>query len=147
MGPTWGPFGQTVARWAPRWPHKLCCLGCNVMMLWYVSVCLSVCLSQHHKNTERHTAHTIVSWPNPIMSAPWLHAYVTDSFHIWFKYNLWGDDVPHTISRYKVERSRSQLGWLELFALSSVGLCHLRSVAAIRSLYVLVNYTPAQRSC
>ena len=39
------------------------------------------------------------------------------------------------ISRSKVQRSRSQ-GSFELFVLSTVGLCHLRSAAAIRSLHI-----------
>ena len=30
MGPTWGPSGPTVPRWAPCWPHEFCYLGRNV---------------------------------------------------------------------------------------------------------------------
>ena len=27
MGPTWAHLGPTGPRWAPCWPHELCCLG------------------------------------------------------------------------------------------------------------------------
>ena len=33
----------------------------------------------HHKNTEKHTAHTIVSWPNP---KQWVIVHTSDSMMI-----------------------------------------------------------------
>ena len=41
------------------------------------SVCLSICMSH-------------------VVSLPWLHASLTDSLHIWHKYNQWGNNVLFT---------------------------------------------------
>ena len=43
---------------------------------WYIRmVCDSIAVTKIHKNTERHTAHTIVSWPNP---KQWVIVHTSD---------------------------------------------------------------------
>ena len=41
------------------------------------------------------------------LSAPWLHAYLTDLCYAWHKYSPWCDDVSQFIFRSKDQRSRS----------------------------------------
>ena len=39
------------------------------------------------------------------VSASWLHAYLTDSCHMWHKFNQWGDNVSCTIN---ISRSKGE---------------------------------------
>ena len=45
------------------------------------------------------------------VSAPWLCVYLTDSLHMWHKYNPWSNDVSRTTPRPIDQRSRS---WLHM---------------------------------
>ena len=52
------------------------------------------------------------------VSAPWLRTYWTDSLHMWYTHNSWGDNVSRTNSGSKGQRSRSQ-GSFEVLAVSA----------------------------
>ena len=75
------------------------------------------CVTQHSQ-VKRSISH--LSFQIFFMSAPRPRFYLTDSFriwhkynlwdsmcHIWHKYNPWGDDVTRTISRSKCQKSSS----------------------------------------
>ena len=45
-----------------------------------------------------------------VVSAPWFHAYLTDSFHMQHKYNTRVDDVSCNVSRSKRQREIHDMG-------------------------------------
>ena len=75
------------------------------IVYWHICVTRPQC-DNSHKNIERHTAHTIVSWPNPIMMILLMwNGDVVDrefqepfTFH-WSTYSRWVDNVDHAGSR------------------------------------------------
>ena len=56
------------------WP-MICAPKTTVFRHEYCSLVYNVTLPNVHKNTERHTAHTIVSWPNP---KQWVIVHTSD---------------------------------------------------------------------
>ena len=88
-----GPVGQTSGHWRPCFLGYLGHFmtdhydGIAYCFLWVCALCTHILYSvSFFKNTKRHTAHTIVSWPNPkqwvIVHTPDLMMIIRQSIYI-----------------------------------------------------------------
>ena len=77
---------------------KFYCVRSMTVLIWPINIA----------SISRSRGHCQMGRLKFLLSAPWLCAYLTNSLHIWHEYdNPWGDDVSYSISRSKVQRSRS----------------------------------------